>query len=80
LFTLDDVVIPLDGVNSNNALKFIKNLIRHGIVRVDCWRGKQGQRGSCQVYRLIQNTGPQQPMQCPACKQPITAKTCGGEV
>jgi hypothetical protein len=79
VFTLDDLIIPLDGVNSNNALKFVQNLCRHGIVRFDRWSGKEGQRGSCKVYRLVNNTGPQQPTQCPTCKQPVTTKQCGGE-
>ncbi len=78
VFTLDDIVIPLDGVNSNNAVKFVQNLVRHGIVRFDRWNGTEGQRGSCKVYRLINNT-PQQPTHCPTCKQPITAKQCRGE-
>lgn len=79
LFTLDDIVIPLDGVHENNALKFVQNLVRHGIVKLDGWRGKRGQRGSCKVYRLVNNSGPIQPTQCPTCTQPITAKICGGE-
>lgn len=78
LFTLDDLVIPLDGVNEGNAQKFILNLVRHGIVKLDGWRGKQGRPGSRKVFRLIDNTGPVQPVQCPNCNQPITAKTCGG--
>jgi len=79
LFTLDDIVIPLDGVNSNNALKFVQNLVRHGFAKVDGWRGQVGLRGSCKVYRLIDNSGPVQPTHCPRCNQPLTAKTCGGE-
>lgn len=80
VFTLDDLVIPLDGVNTNNALKFVQNLVRHGIVRFDRWRGTQGKPGCCKVFRLVNNTGPLQPMTCPNCKQPVTAKHCGGEV
>jgi hypothetical protein len=79
VFSLDDLVIPLDGVNTNNALKFVHNLCRHGIVRFDRWNGTQGTLGCCKVYRLINNTGPLQPMQCPTCKQSVTAKQCGGE-
>ncbi|MBK5274588.1 MAG: hypothetical protein JJE30_06005 [Desulfuromonadales bacterium] len=76
VFSLDDLVIPLDGVNSNNAVKFIKNLTIHGIVRFDRWSGKRGKPGCCKVFRLIHNPGPVQPTICPTCKQPITTKVC----
>jgi hypothetical protein len=79
VFTLDDIVIPLDGVNTNNALKFVQNLTRHGIVRFDRWSGTQSKPGSCKIYRLVKNTGPVQPTICPTCKQSVTAKLCGGE-
>jgi hypothetical protein len=79
VFSIDDLVIPLDGVTTSNSLKFIQNLVRHGIVKLDGWNGTPGKRGSCKVFRLINNTGPIQPTQCPTCKQPISAKTCGGE-
>lgn len=76
VFTIDDLVIPLDGVKTSNALKFVKNLTVHGIVRFDRWSGKQGKPGCCKVFRLINNPGPLQPTVCPTCKQPITAKVC----
>jgi len=79
VFALDDIVIPLDGVKTNNAMKFLKNLTTHGIVRFDRWSGTQGKPGSCKVYRLIQNTGPTPPITCQTCKRPVTSKQCGGE-
>lgn len=78
VFTVDDLVIPLDGVTTTNALKFIQNLVRHGIVRFEQWRGKEGQRGSSKVFRLVHNPGPVQPTTCPTCKQPLAARNCGG--
>ncbi len=77
VFSVDDLVIPLDGVTTCNALKFIQNLVRHGIVRFDRWSGNSGQRGSCKVFRLIYNPGPERPTICPTCKQPVIAKVCG---
>lgn len=79
VFTLDDIVIPLDGVSSNNTVKFLSNLTRHGIVRFDRWSGTQGRPGCCKIYRLVINTGPVPPNICPTCKRPITVKECGGE-
>ena len=84
VFSIDDLVIPLDGVNTSNAIKFVKNLTNHGIVRFDRWSGKEGQPGCCKVFRLIHNPGPVQPTVCPTCKQPVTVKDCkpaesGGE-
>lgn len=79
VFTLDDIVIPLDGVTQVNAWKFISNLLNHGFIRFDRWNGKQGQRGSCKVYRLAYNPGPHLPTTCPNCNKSITARTCGGE-
>lgn len=76
VFTIDNLVIPLDGVTTANALKFVKNLTRHGIVRLDRWSGKEGQKGSRKVFRLVHNPGPIQPTICPTCKQSIAAKIC----
>jgi len=76
VFTINDLVIPLDGVMTSNAAKYIQNLVRHGIVRLDRWSGKQGSLGCCKVFRLIHNPGPLQPTVCLTCNQPITAKVC----
>jgi len=79
VFTIDDLVIPLDGVTSANAWKFVANLMRHGIVKFDRWSGKSGMPGCCKVYRLVYNPGPAQPVICPTCKKSLTATSCGGD-
>lgn len=79
VFTMNDLVIPLDGVNTSNAVKFVQNLTRHGIVRFDRWSGKPGRPGSCKVFRLVHNPGPVQPTICPTCRKSVTALSCGGE-
>lgn len=76
VFTLNELVIPLDGVTISNANKFVQNLVCHGIVKLDRWCGKSGQFGSCKVFRLVQNLGPVQPTECPTCKRRITDKVC----
>lgn len=79
IFCIDDLVIPIEGANVSNTRKFIANLERHGIVRMERWNGKEGQPGSFKIYRLIRNTGPDQPTVCPVCKRPVTAKECTPE-
>ena len=75
-FTVDELVIPLEGVTVTNALKYIQNLTRHGFIRFDRWSGKAGRPGSRKVFRLVRNTGPVPPTQCPTCGRSVTARSC----
>jgi hypothetical protein len=76
VFSIDNLVIPLDGVQASNANRFINSLVRHGIVKFDSWSGKPGRPGSCKVFRLIRDLGPEQPLICPTCKKSLVTMVC----
>ena len=76
VFTVDDIVVPLEGVKLTNVERFILHLRIHGFIRIDRWSGTPGQRGSRKIYRLVRNPGPDQPAKCPACGRSLTARKC----
>lgn len=53
----------------DNVRKYSHALAAHGYLRL-AWDYRRGSRSS-RVYRLIRNPGPEHPLVCAACGQPI---------
>ncbi len=74
-FTIPDLC-RTSGAKLNNMQRYLRQLLVHGFVaQVGEYKG--GRPGSCKHYRLARNTGPDHPIRCEICDQPLTAKECG---
>lgn len=68
-FTVPDVC-STSGVKRDNLRKFLRNLERHGYVaRFGNFKG--GRPGEYQPWRLLKDTGPDYPVRCEVCGNPI---------
>lgn len=70
-FTLTDLCRTTGGKRSN-VRKFVKRLEAHGyIVQHGPWTS--GRAGVCRGLRLVKDGGPQYPMRCEVCGNPLGA-------
>ena len=74
-FSLPDVCRTVPAVNISNVRKFAGNLERHGYIeKTGNYTG--GRPGEFQLYRLVQDIGPNYPTICNRCGQPLAARFC----
>ncbi|WP_157468233.1 hypothetical protein [Desulfatibacillum aliphaticivorans] len=73
-FTIPDLC-RTSGAGLNNLQRYLRQLLIHGFV-AEVGEYKGGRPGSARNYRLVRDNGPNHPVYCDKCDQPLTAKEC----
>jgi Icc-related predicted phosphoesterase len=75
-FTIPDLMRTLTvEVTYENVQKYVRKLMRHGYIK-KTGRYTGGRVGEYQIYQLVRDTGPDYPVVCTKCKQPISFTHC----
>ncbi len=61
------------GAKTNNVRKFVLGLLKHGYV-AKISDNLSGHAGSYHAYRLVRDVGPEYPMRCERCGNPLGKK------
>ncbi len=73
-FTIPDLV-RTSGGKRENIQRYLKQLHIHKII-AQIGEYKGGRPGSAKHFRLVRDLGPDHPVWCEICEQPLTAREC----